>query len=222
MLGRRVLAGQGLAGEAHHQPGCDDHGDEEREHHGRRGIDRDRRHVGTHQARDEQHRQKGRDHGQGGDDRRIADLGDGLDRGVHPASTVVHRPMPGDVLDHDDGVVDQDADREDQGEQADPVDRVAQKVRGEEGQKDRGGDDHGGDASFPPTDGEADQDDDRDRGQGEVLQQLIGLIVGAGPVVAGDSDIEAVRQQRALQRLHPRQNGLGDHDRVGALALGDG
>ena len=46
---RRMAGGQGLAGEAHHQPGGDDHGDEEREHHGGRGVDRDRRHVGAHQ-----------------------------------------------------------------------------------------------------------------------------------------------------------------------------
>ena len=55
-----------------------------------------------------------------------------------------------------------------------------------------------------------------------MLQQLIGLVVGAGAVVAGDRHVETVRQKRALQRLDPRQNGAGDHDGVGALALGDG
>ena len=47
-------------------------------------------------------------------------------------------PMAHDVFDHDDRIVDQDADREDQREQADAIDRVAHHPGGEEGQKDCG------------------------------------------------------------------------------------
>ena len=69
----------------------------------------------------EQHRQQRRHDRQRRDDGRIADLGHRLDRGLHARAAVPHRPVPGDVLDHHDGVVDQDADREDQREQADAV-----------------------------------------------------------------------------------------------------
>ena len=129
--------------------------------------------------------------------------------------------MPGDVFDHDDGVVDQDADREDQCEQADPVDGVAQQVGGEEGQQDRRRDDNRCHARLAPADGEADQDDDRQGGQAQVEQQLIGLFVGGSAVVPGDRHIQAVGKQRAPQRLDARQDLLRDDDGVRPLALGD-
>ena len=43
-------------------------------------------------------------------------------------AAVAHGPMAGDVLDHHDRVVDQDADGEDQREQADAVDGVAHQL----------------------------------------------------------------------------------------------
>ena len=48
--------------------------------------------------------------------------------------------MAGDILNHDDGVVDQNADRENQGEQADAIDGVAHQIGGKQRQQDRGGD----------------------------------------------------------------------------------
>ena len=119
---------QGFAREPHHQPRRDDHGDEERKDHRRRGVDRDRGHVRAHQPRDEQHRQQSRHHGQGRHHGRIADLRHSFDRRLLARSIIIHGPVPGDVLDHHNRVVDQDADREDQREQTDPVDRIAHQV----------------------------------------------------------------------------------------------
>jgi hypothetical protein len=52
---------------------------EQREEHRRARADRDRAHVGAHQAADEGHRQNGGDDGPGGEDGGVADLVHGLD-----------------------------------------------------------------------------------------------------------------------------------------------
>ena len=181
-----VRRGRGAAGELQHQPGRDHHRDEEGEDHRGGGVGRDRAHVGAHHARDEEHRQQRGDHGERGDDGRVADLGHRLDRRLPAVAAVVHRPVAGDVLDHDDGVVDQDADREDQREQADAVERVAHEPRGEEREQDRGRDDDRHHERLAPADGEGDQGDDRDRGEAEMEEELVGLLVGGLAVVAGD------------------------------------
>ena len=73
--------------------------------------------------------------------------------------------MPGDILHHDDGVIHQDADREDQREQADPVDRVAHQLRRQHRQQDCRGYHHQGDERLAQADGEADQHHNGDRGE---------------------------------------------------------
>ena len=85
------------------------------------------------------------------------------DRGVGPTAAVVHRPVARNVLDDDDRVVDEDADREDEREQADAVDGVAHQPGGEEREQDRRRDDDEDDEPLAPADGERDEDDDRDR-----------------------------------------------------------
>ena len=50
-----------------------------------------------------------------------------------------------------------------------------------------------------------DQHDDGDRGEPEVEQQLVGLVVGRSAVVAGDLDRDIGRDQPALQRLDARR-----------------
>ena len=60
-------------------PRGDDEGDEQREDHRGAGADRDRAHVGAHQAADEGHRQDRGDDRPGGEDGRVADLADGSD-----------------------------------------------------------------------------------------------------------------------------------------------
>ena len=183
---RRPCAGARTRRELEHQPGRDHDRDEEGEQHRGRGIGRNRRHIGAHQPGHEQHRQERRDHRQRRDDGRIADLGDRLDRGLHARAAVVHRPMPGDVLDHDDRVVDQDADGEDQREQADAVDGVAHQIGGEERQQDGGRDDDERDDRLAPADGDRDQHHDRDRGEREMEQELVRLLVRGLAVVARD------------------------------------
>ena len=132
-----------------------------------------------------------------------------------------HAPVPRDVLDHHDRVVDEDADREDQREQADPIDRVAHHPGSEEGQQDRRRDDDQHDEALPPADRERDQRDDRDRRKSQVKEKLVRLLGRRLPVVAGHRDLEARRDDTAPHDLEPLQDVVGDGHRIGALALGD-
>ena len=118
--------------------------------------------------------------------------------------------MPGDVLDHHDGVVDQDADREDQREQADAVDRVAHQPGGEQRQQDRRRDhDETTTPSRQPI-AKLISSDDRQRRERQVEQQLVGLLVRGLAVVARDRDVEAVGDER---RLSPLRAGAGSRRR---------
>ena len=132
-----------------------------------------------------------------------------------------HRPVADDVLDHDDGVVDQDADREDQREEADAVDRVAHQPGGEEREEDRRRDDDEHDKPLAPADREGDQHDDRDRRQAQVEEQLVRLLGGGRAVVASDGDLDVRGDDAALDGVEAPQHLVGDDDGVGALALGN-
>ena len=219
-----AFGGSGVASarEAQQQPRRDRDRDDEGKEHRDRGVGRNRAHVGAHHAAHEHHRQQRRDDRQRRDDGRIADFGDGLDRGLDEAAPVAHRPMPGDVLDDDDRVVDENADREDQREQADPIDRVAHQPRREQRQQDRGGNDDEHHHAFAPADGEGDENDDRQGRQAEVEQQLVGLFGRGRAVVARHRDVDPRRHDPPFDDLQTAQHVVGDRDRVGALALGDG
>jgi len=99
------------------EPGADDKGDQQRKDHGRRSADRDGAHIGPHQAGDEGHRQERGDYGQGRQNGGIPHLGDGKDCGQR--FDLVELKVAVDVFHHHDGVVNQDADREDQRNQDD-------------------------------------------------------------------------------------------------------
>ena len=178
--------------------------------------------YGPHQAADEHHRQQRRDDGERRDDGRVADFGDALDRGLDQAALAAHAPVAHDVLDHDDGVVDEDADGEDQREQADAVDRVAHHPGREQRQQDRRRHDDEGDDALAPADRHDDQRDDRAGGEREMEQKLVGLVVGGRAVVARHLDVEARRNEAALDAFEPLKRRGGDIDRILALALGDG
>ena len=215
--GRRLL---GMAAEqAIGQPGRDHERHQQREHHRRRGVDRDRPHVGPHQPGDEGQRQERRHHREGGEDGRVADLVGGVDgglAGVGPGELVVAV----DVLHHHDGVVDQDADGEDEGEQGDPVEGVAEEVGGGQGQRQGGGHRHQHHHRLAPAEGERHQQHDGEGGDPQVLHQLRRFFVGGEAVVAGLGDLDVGRDHRAAQAGDPAVE-VGDQgDGVGARLLG--
>ena len=104
---------------------------------------------------------------------------------------LAHGEMTKDILHVDDRVIDDQPQREDQGEQGDAIDGVAcqivyQKCQGE-GQRD-GGDDNN---SFAPTEAECDQSHDDHDGQPQLADQFIDFVVGRLAVVASDQQLNA-------------------------------
>ncbi len=189
------------AGDLQQQPGRDRHGHEEGEHHRQRGVRRNGAHIGPHQPGDEHHRQQRRDDGQGRDDGRIADLRHGLDGGLDEAALAAHLPVAHDILDDDDGVVDENADREDEREEADAVDRVAHQPGGEERQQNRRRDDDEDDDALAPADHHHDQQDDGDGGEREMEQEFVRLLRGGLAVIARHGDFEIFGNDAALHRF---------------------
>ncbi len=210
-----------LLDESEGQPGRDDEGDRQRNQHADRGVDRDRAHVWAHQAGDEGHRQQRGDHGEGGEDGGAAHL---VDRARNDGfeAIVVEAHAAVNVFHHHDGVVDQDADRENQREQRHPVQREApgprSEQRGRQRQQHRGADDQ----RLAAADGEQHQQHYRAGGEDQLLDQLLGLVVGSGAVVAGDADLDSFGQDAAMQRVHALDYLFGNVDRVFARFLGDG
>ena len=58
-------------------------------------------------------------------------------------------------------------------------------------------------------------------GHEQLEDQLVDLVVGGLAVVAGDLDLDLVRDQPPLERLDHGQDVVGHRDAVGALLLGD-
>ena len=211
-----------LARNLDHQPGCDDHRHEEGKDHRRRGIRRDRRHVRAHQARDEQHWQQRRNNSQRGDNGRIADLCHCIHGRLGAGTTVLHPPVPGDVFDDHDGVIDQNPDGKDQREQRHAVECVAHDPGGKERQQNGHRDHDGHHDRLTPANGEKDQRHDRRRGQTKVEQQFIGLFIGRLAIVTGHGQRHALWHQTTFGRLDPVQDSLCDVNRIGPGALGHG
>ena len=127
-----------------------------------------------------------------------------------------------DVLNDDDCIVDQDADRKDQREQRDPVDGEAPGPRGEQrggqGDDDRGADDD----RLAPAHRQQDQNHDRCGREQQLLDELLGLVVRRDPVIARHRDLDSRRNRDALQLLDAADDGGGHVDGVGAGLLRDG
>ncbi|GBD41362.1 hypothetical protein HRbin39_00743 [bacterium HR39] len=210
------------AAELHAQPGRDDHRHEEAEQHGGGSVDRDGLHVGAHQPGHEEHGQQRRHHGERGDDGGIAHLRHRPHGDLHGIAARLHAPVARDVLDEDDGVVDEDADREDQREQAHPVDGIARHPGGEEGQQDGDRDRPQDDVGLAQADEQRDDEDDGKRGEEQVEEQLVGLLRGRLAVVAGHLHPHVVRDQPAVEGVEAREQLVGDGDGVRPFALGDG
>ena len=207
-------------GKAHRQPGREDEGGKQREQHGYRTQGRDGLHVGPHHAAHEAHGHQRRDDGKGGKDGGVAHLAHGVDRGRR-VDVFLEQPAPIDVLHHHDGIVHQDADGEDEGEQGHAVDGVAQDQGGEHGKQDDDGDDDEHHRSRAPAQRVPDQDGDRTGGDEQLEDQFVDLVVGGLAVVAGYGHMDIVRDHPALEVVDLGQHVIGHGHAIGTLLLGD-
>ena len=142
---------------------------------------------------------------------------------LHGAALIFRQPeVAHHVLDHHDGVVDENADAEDQREERDAIDGVAEEVEDRHGerQRDRNGQQH--DARLAPPEEERDEKRDGQRGQQQMLEQFVGLGLGRLAVVARGGHVHVVGNADALHLVHALEDRVGDVGGVGALALGHG
>ena len=206
--------------EAPGEPGREHEGGNQRKHHRHRADQRDREHVGTHHARDETHRQQGRQYRERCDDRRVTDLAHGIHCGGY-RDILVSQPSPKDILGNDGGIVDQDADGEYQREQADPVDAETEHpgrpYRHQHNHGYHDDDDHRG----AQPDRDQAQHTDGDRGFQQRHQQLVDLVGRGLAIVAADHHVDIRRNQNTLQGIDPPEQPLSDNHAVGTAFLGD-
>ena len=199
------------------QPGREHEGREQRDAHRHRTEHRDRQHVGPHHAADKAHRQQRTDHRAGRQDGRVAHLAHRIDRGRH-VGLVGFQPTPVDVLHHHDGIVHQDAYREDQREQRDPVDGEAQQpgTQNRKQQHHRNDQQHH-EGGLERTKRRPHQQEHETGGHEQLEDQIVDLLVGALAVVAGDADLHIVGDQTAAQRVDPLDHIVGHRHAVGAF-----
>ena len=201
------------------QPRRDDEGNGQREQHAHRRVDRNRAHVGAHQAADEGHRQQRRDHRKRGEYGRAADFVHRL-RNDLPQRLAGFQRLPAvDVLDHHDCVVDQNADREDQREQRHPVEREAPGPRGEQGCRKGQCHRHADDQRFAPAECQPDQRDHGGGGEDQLADQLLRLVGGGGAIVARDGEFDTGRDDRALERFGALDDRFSHVGRIDARLL---
>ena len=207
--------------DAHGEPGREDEGREQRKQHRHRPKGRNGLHVRPHHARDESHRQQGGDDGKGGENGWVAHLAHGIDRGFG-VDLPFFQPAAIDVFDHHDGIIHQNANREDQREQAHPVDGIPQDIGREHGDQNHHRD-HDQHHDRRPEPQQGPDQNGHDGGCDEQLEdQFIDLVVGGRAIVAGDRNLYVVRNQTALQIVHLFQNRVGHCHAVAAGFLGDG
>ncbi len=212
-----------LAEEPHRRPRADDEGDGQREQHRQARTHRDRPHVGTRHAAHESHREDGGDHRERREDRRVAHFVHRFDDGAGEALARAGQvEMAVDVLDHDDGVVDEDADREDQRKEGDAIEGVAEHIGHRQGQCQRHRHGHANHHRRAPAHGQENERRHRERRDQEMLDQLIRFIARGFAVVARHRHLHRRRDQLAAQRFNLALDELRQGGGAGAEALGDG
>src|SRR5208337_5299129 len=127
--------------------------------------------------------------------------------------------MAYDVLDHNDGVVDKDADREDQSKQCDPVQGVAIQIEHGERQSERDRHRQKYDARLPPAQGKSNQQCDRQGCDQEVFKKLVGFVLCGLSIVARDRDVQIIWKHVPAQRIDLVQHTLGNIGGVRTFAL---
>ena len=157
------------------------------------------------------------------------DLARPVEGGLHAA--LAHLQMPDDILQHDDGVVDDETDRQGQRHQRDVVDGVVEQVHDREGAEDRhrqgqAGDDGGREVADEEKDHQHHQDQGQQQGEPDIVDRGLDRLAG----IAQQGYLYRLRQrvpEGREQRFHPFRDlqrvtaGLfldGQKDRMRALA----
>src|SRR5271166_5649830 len=128
--------------------------------------------------------------------------------------------MAHDVLDHNDSVVDKDADREDQSKQCDPVQGVTVQVEHceREGERDRYCQKY--DAGLPPAQGKCNQQCDRQGCDQKVFEKFVGFVLRGLAIVARNRDVQIIWKHIPAQSVDFVQHTFRNVGSVRTFALG--
>ena len=124
------------------------------------------------------------------------------------------------VFGHDDGVVDQHADRQDQAEQDDDVDRVSGHRQGKDTHQERGRNGHADDDGGAARQGIENDDEDQDDGDQNVVLQIAEQGSDDVRLVLAEGDHGTFRQA-LLEVRREHLHGVNRVDEIGANALLD-
>ena len=169
--------------------GSEDIGDKKRNGKPYGDIERYGLHELPHHPADERHRHHREDNGDGGDIGRWADLVGCLhDDLVDTFLVDIQMQTPVYVFDHDNGIIHNEPEREQEGKEGNTVDRLVSDLRNEK----RRCKDHrygyGHNHRFaPPKEGDQDQHND-ENGDLQVMHQLIDRFICPDTVVTGDGE----------------------------------
>ncbi len=169
-------------------------------------------------SRHEACRREDRDDGQRDRDHGKPDFVGGLQR--RAIGRLPHPHVADDVLDLDDGVVDQNTGRQRDGEEADEVQREAQNVHRPERREDRQRQRDRGDDGRPDVAQEQQHDDDGENGALEQGRDR-GLVIAFGELHRGVDQLQIDIGIGDLQRIDALLHGGGDHHVAGALGTLD-
>jgi hypothetical protein len=201
------------------QPRRHDESNGQRNGHAHRGVDRDRAHVRPHQAGDEGHRQQRGDHRQRRQNGRPADFINGRRNDFEQAFLGIQALPAMDVFDDDNGVIDQDANRENQRKQRNAVQREAPGPGGEQRGRQRQGHGDTDDHRLAPAERKENQQHDEGGGEDQLADQLLRLLGRRFAVIARYRDFNAFRNHGVFQVIYPVDRSIGHIGRIDAGLL---
>ncbi len=195
-------------------------GDEERDDHRHRGVERDRAHERTHHAAHERHRHDGQDHGEGSHDRGPPDLVDRRENKAGKIGVGLLMNAAVDVLDDDDTVVDEEAQRQNERKERDPIDALPVDPADAEDpeQDERNGEGH--DRRFAPTEEDEEDHHHGHDGQCQMFDQSVDRGVCLASVVSGHRHTHTPGKSDRLKTVQSREHLPCDGDPVRPLLPG--
>ena len=127
--------------------------------------------------------------------------------------------MPHNVFYHDNRIVDQNANREDESEQRNAIQRVPIQIEDRQGQRQGHRDSDKHDERLPKAQRNRNQNAYRDHGNQHVFEKLVGLLLRRVAVVARDGHFDVGWKHVPLECPYAREHVVGDRHGVGPLAF---
>ena len=103
--------------------------------------------------------------------------------------------MPDNILNHDDGIIDQDADGKNQREQRYAIQRVAVEIENGQRQRKRDRNRQQDDSGFAPAQCNGNEQGYRECGDEKMLEEFVRFVLGRFTVIARDRDVQIAGKQ---------------------------